>query len=229
MASKPVAVGPKSSTKPKISVAERILVEASELFARQGYHATTTRQIAQAVGVRQPSLFHHIESKASLMSALLRYATEWPHELVVYLASLPGPAAPRLYRFLYEDSTHMVHSRYNLFGVISPGVMEAPEFADWSKSVNELHDWVRSIIVRGMTSGEFLEIDAELGRAMVMGTNVSMMRRSWVRLERFTPDTVPSFALRALLSEPSTLDAVKVAAHAIELPEKIELLKYANL
>src|SRR5581483_2006845 len=42
---------------------ERILYEASNLFAREGYHGTTTREIAAAVGVRQPSLFYHFPSK----------------------------------------------------------------------------------------------------------------------------------------------------------------------
>ncbi|MGH2596951.1 MAG: helix-turn-helix domain-containing protein [Actinomycetota bacterium] len=47
-----------------MSTRERILHEASELFARQGYHGTTTRQIADAVGVRQPALFHHFDAKS---------------------------------------------------------------------------------------------------------------------------------------------------------------------
>ena len=43
------------------------------MFASRGYHATTTRQIADAVGIRQPSLFHHFKSKGAILEALLRW------------------------------------------------------------------------------------------------------------------------------------------------------------
>ena len=50
---------------------ERILTEASRLFAERGYDGTSTRQIADAVGIRQPSLFHHFASKQAIMEELL--------------------------------------------------------------------------------------------------------------------------------------------------------------
>ncbi len=39
---------------------QEILVQASRLFKRLGYRATTTREIAKAVNIKQPSLFHTI-------------------------------------------------------------------------------------------------------------------------------------------------------------------------
>ena len=40
----------------------RILLEASLLFAQRGFFGTSTRDIADAVRIRQPSLFHHDRS-----------------------------------------------------------------------------------------------------------------------------------------------------------------------
>jgi AcrR family transcriptional regulator len=45
---------------------------ASELFAAQGYQATTVREIAIAAGMLSGSLYHHFESKEAILDELLR-------------------------------------------------------------------------------------------------------------------------------------------------------------
>jgi AcrR family transcriptional regulator len=49
---------------------QRILDEAEELFRRRGYHTVTMREIAQAVGIRQASLYYHFPSKEQLFVAV---------------------------------------------------------------------------------------------------------------------------------------------------------------
>jgi AcrR family transcriptional regulator len=48
-----------------------ILDAAAELFVSQGLAATTTRQIAERVGIRQASLYHHFAGKAEILLELL--------------------------------------------------------------------------------------------------------------------------------------------------------------
>jgi AcrR family transcriptional regulator len=50
---------------------QEILFQAARLFARQGITATTTREIAAAAGLRQPSLFHWFPNKDAIVEALL--------------------------------------------------------------------------------------------------------------------------------------------------------------
>ncbi|WP_344354039.1 TetR/AcrR family transcriptional regulator [Brachybacterium phenoliresistens] len=45
----------------------RLLTAAAELFARQGYAATTTAQIAAAAQVSEMTLFRHVPSKEALL------------------------------------------------------------------------------------------------------------------------------------------------------------------
>jgi TetR/AcrR family transcriptional regulator, cholesterol catabolism regulator len=52
------------------STQERILDRAAELFWRKGYAATTTREIAASLGIRQASLYHHVVSKEDLLCRL---------------------------------------------------------------------------------------------------------------------------------------------------------------
>ena len=42
---------------------EEILDASSELFTTQGFATTSTHQIADAVGIRQASLYYHFPSK----------------------------------------------------------------------------------------------------------------------------------------------------------------------
>jgi TetR/AcrR family transcriptional regulator, cholesterol catabolism regulator len=48
-----------------------LLQLAAELFARQGYVATTIRDIADAAGILSGSLYHHFDSKESILDEIL--------------------------------------------------------------------------------------------------------------------------------------------------------------
>ncbi len=79
---------------------ERILRESSLLIAERGYHATTTRQIAERVGIQQPSLFHHFASKAAIVSELLAWDHDQTLPFVQDLAALQSHAPLRLYTYM---------------------------------------------------------------------------------------------------------------------------------
>jgi AcrR family transcriptional regulator len=50
---------------------QRILDAALELFARQGYAATSVRELARAVGLRESSLYNHFAGKEAILHALV--------------------------------------------------------------------------------------------------------------------------------------------------------------
>lgn len=50
---------------------KKILVEATRLFARQGFFKTTVSDVAAAIGMTQGALFHHFASKQELLVAVV--------------------------------------------------------------------------------------------------------------------------------------------------------------
>jgi AcrR family transcriptional regulator len=62
----------KGRTESEGSERRAALVElAAELFAERGYRATTVREIAESAGVLSGSLYHHFDSKESIIDELL--------------------------------------------------------------------------------------------------------------------------------------------------------------
>src|SRR5215210_2836822 len=51
---------------------EELLQIAAELFATKGFRNTTVRDIADAAGILSGSLYHHFDSKESMVDEILR-------------------------------------------------------------------------------------------------------------------------------------------------------------
>ena len=66
---------------------ERILDGAASLFSEYGYNEGSIRNIAAAIGIRGPSLYHHFASKEEITAELLRIAAA---TLLQELASVPA-------------------------------------------------------------------------------------------------------------------------------------------
>jgi AcrR family transcriptional regulator len=52
-----------------------ILQVANRLFVRQGYTATSTRQIAEEAGIGKATIYHHFPDKQAIVLALLENHT----------------------------------------------------------------------------------------------------------------------------------------------------------
>jgi TetR/AcrR family transcriptional regulator, cholesterol catabolism regulator len=90
---------------------DEILEAATLLFAEQGYHAVGMRAIAESVGIRSSSLYHHFPSKQALLAAI---ASEYSHAFITaHLPILQGDAPPdeRLRHVLRDQIVYFWHHR----------------------------------------------------------------------------------------------------------------------
>lgn len=194
---------------------ERILVEASRLFAVRGYFGTSTRDIADAVGLQQPSLFFHFVTKQAIVEELLSYSLEEPTRVASSLLQLPEPAAVRVYRYVWFDTQHLLQSPYDLTGVHGDDLMDAPEFVTWKRKAQRLRRYIQQMVKQGHIDGSLRPGDAKLTQELISGLNLNTIRMA--HSERRTrkahvPQFVADFTLRAVLCDVNELDAVRGAA-----------------
>jgi AcrR family transcriptional regulator len=112
-----------------------ILASAAELFARRGIGATTVREIADAVGILSGSLYHHFDSKDTIVTEILtgylraiqdRYAAvlasgkapaQSLHDLV--LTSLQVASEQPHATAIYQNELHYLRERQRFAGVLA--------------------------------------------------------------------------------------------------------------
>jgi AcrR family transcriptional regulator len=72
-------------------VRERILAEAVRLFGERGFEGAALQDVADAVGVRKPSLLHYFPSKEALRAAVIdELLAHWTRELPRLLSEATG-------------------------------------------------------------------------------------------------------------------------------------------
>lgn len=144
-----------------------ILVAASRLFWRHGYRGTTTREIATAVGIQQPSLFHFFPNKAAIMETLLSISID--DTLAASEAALvgEGSATERLHRYLAWDLEELHTMPYVLAGVHSVDILNTPGFETWAAKSGRLYGNLRELIAQGIRAGEFLPQNLRLAQENV--------------------------------------------------------------
>jgi AcrR family transcriptional regulator len=102
--------------RPGSTARDEILDAAGELFTTQGYVSTSTRTIAEAVGVRQASLYHYFKTKDDILSALLHQTVTPTLGFISTLvdAAPPLTAIEHLHALAAFDGTQLLHSKWNL-------------------------------------------------------------------------------------------------------------------
>lgn len=60
----------------QLGTLERVIRGAAELFARQGYESTSTRNLANLLGIEKATLYYHLEGKEDLLYAICKASIE---------------------------------------------------------------------------------------------------------------------------------------------------------
>lgn len=200
----------RGKTRAGAETSRRILLEASKLFSIRGYRGTTTRAIAAAVGISQPSLFNHFDSKRAIVEELCRLDVAPSVEGMEALLVEPGSPAAKLHAVIVGEMKRTLESPYELSALIGFEGGADPELAFYRDLVAQFDDLVRMIILAGQQAEEFIAGDPWLAAQMVSGLMARSNRfRLFGEADPSHGELAATYILRALLVDTNDLRRVR--------------------
>jgi AcrR family transcriptional regulator len=196
------------------STRDKILRTAGTLFATKGYGSTSTRDIMAAVGVTQPGLYRHFQSKDDILSALLHLAVDEPIRVAEQLERIDESGAAKLGRFLTEAAIHLYHEPLALAAVIHTPELQLPTFAAEADKLVALGRSMQAMIEQGISDGDFRPVDPRTATLLLFETTNIFASPA---ATESTIDDLVDFAMHALLRRPASFGRILVAAAKIHL------------
>lgn len=186
-------------------VARRLLSSAVLCFARNGFHATTTRDVTAGVGLSPGALYVHFSTKEDVLFAVVRVGHERALAELGDQGSGEGAAeevADLVRRFVAWHARHHTVARicqYELAG-LEPDHVECVR--ELRQQINQVF---RRAVARGVDAGVFDVADVDRAARAIISLGVDLVR--WYRLDGpDSPDALAAeyaeLALRMLGTRP---------------------------
>jgi AcrR family transcriptional regulator len=197
---------------------DRILYETAALMAARGYHGATTRDIAEAVGIQQPSIFNHFASKAHIIDALFEYDQVIPSERVLALVREGGSPAAQLYRYTEWQTRWYLEIPFDLRGLREELIAEL-DLQRPRKALESFRRTLNRVLRAGIEQGQFYPDGHDF-----LYPALNALAFEVVRIRHFDPprgnhrnvaDAAASFVLRATLKDPARLADVRAEAASL--------------
>lgn len=136
--------------RPGATARDEILDAAAELFTSQGFANTSTRAIADAVGIRQSSLYHHFGTKDEILGELLMGTVAGGLDFARAVHAAQGPAgavtaAAALHAVALYDGGLLCSARWNLGILYHLPEARAERFEPFMADRRELRQLYRNL------------------------------------------------------------------------------------
>jgi AcrR family transcriptional regulator len=153
---------------------ERLLAAALDLFSRQGFAGTTTKQIAHLAGVTEAIVFRHFPNKEELYWAVIEQQCalrDGRARTQALLASSPGHTDDELFAAFGEDilvrnSTRPHLPRLLLFSALEDHKLSHRFFRTY---ISEYYEVVADHIRERIRAGKFRDVDPLLAARGFIG------------------------------------------------------------
>ncbi len=188
-----------------------ILDAAGELFTTNGYANTSTRVVADAVGIRQASLYHHFAAKDDILDALLAETIAAPLELAERLGNVSAPPATRLYALAWFDVRQLCASRWNLGALYLLPELRTARFAAFRLRRDELRGHYENLAAAVLAAGAGVGVVGAAALPFRLVETVINIRSDEGKAPVEAERTIPEAALR-VLGWPGDLVALRAAA-----------------
>ncbi len=148
----------------------KIYETAIHVFRRKGYHATSMRDIADALGIQKPSLYHYISGKQDLLFHIFERGTGALTTRLDEIVHSDATPADKLARAIESHLTALC-AQLELFTVY---LREQKFFSGRQRqrvrAEAEHHaELLEQIVNQGIASGEFRQVDPQVTALAIIG------------------------------------------------------------
>nr|WP_246461293.1 TetR/AcrR family transcriptional regulator [Nocardia transvalensis] len=174
-----------------------MLALAAGLFAERGLRATTVRDIADAAGILSGSLYHHFDSKESMVDEILRGFLDdlFGRYREIVASGLAARDTLEALVIASYESFDRHHAAVAIYQAEAKRLSDTPRFAYIEKYNQEFRELWHNVLTRGVADGSFRpELDIELAFRFLRDT-------VWVAVRWYQPGgriTVDSLAKQYL-------------------------------
>lgn len=164
----------------------QIVSAALDLFAGQGYDATSLASVARAAGISQPGLLHHFRGKEALLAAVLSERDQRAFEAVEIDRAYTGTAVERALEVADEMVAWNARNR-ELARLGHLGAAHHPPIAtQWARErSNRLRQQLAGVFRNGIADGTVrTSADPDLVAAFVLA-GVAGLESQWLVDEDF--------------------------------------------
>ena len=148
----------------------RILATAERLFAEQGYAGTSIGDISESAGVNRALIYYYFKDKRDLYRSVIQDGLDALSRILDDLAASVGTARERLSAFA-RRSYRLFSLRRPMVRIIYREVMGLEERIDLPIGDYVLDNFAKleRIILDGIESGEFRQVDPRLAARSMLG------------------------------------------------------------
>ena len=142
---------------------EQIVSTAARLFASRGYHEIGMREIADEMGIRGASLYHHYASKEDILFAICLTVSAEPVERQLPLLDEAGTPTSRISALVRAHVLHLVDRQVeHLVGRHEMAALTPEHRAVVDEHRRYYQRRVQDAVAAGVRSGEFDAPDVRL-------------------------------------------------------------------
>jgi AcrR family transcriptional regulator len=179
----------------EVETQTRILKAAEHLFARNGFDGTTTRDLAQAAGVAEGTLFRHFENKKAI---LIEVATRgWIDLLTDLLTELSEMASYKAIAQVMRKRMLNLHKNADILRVCFMEAQFHPDLRDRIQSdvIAKMTDVAEAFFQTAMDQGIYRKTDPRIVAQVFLGMfTVAGFSRDTIMAEGSSPEAMLDMA-----------------------------------
>jgi AcrR family transcriptional regulator len=196
---------------------EEILAAASRLFTTDGYGRTSTKQIADAVGLRQASIYYYFPRKETILAELLDRTVASSLRYAEALEEVEADPQVKLWLLIVNDLSTLFSPPGNLSWLMFEPEARSESMGPFWEKRNRLLSAYEQLVEAGITSGEFRP-DTDAVRtariifSMVEGTATAIVAGAPIEPDKALCRSVAEHALRSLVTDADAMNRIVAEA-----------------